>query len=628
MDVKTYRRPNGISVNTIAVPNLPAPSLDADQLARLSRELQSLTAAQLYWIAAWSAAQAEQVQRGGATPAPAGQPAGRLTIVYGSQTGNAKRIAEQLASRGEAAGLPLRLLRADAYPQRELAQERQLLLVISTQGDGEPPDDARGLFEFISGKRAPKLPALRFAVLGLGDSSYPQFCTIGRQLDARLAELGATRFSAFGEADVEVEAVAAPWTAQALEQVRELLKPAGAPARVTALHAVPNRSVHSRERPFAATVLANQRIVARDSTRDVRHVELSLEGSGLHYQPGDALGVWPRNPPALVAQWLQVLRLDGEAEVDHQGRSLPLRQWLEREREITRLHRGFISALATAGGHDDLAALLQPEQSTQLVEVLAAEQPIDLLRRYPAAWQPEALLAALRPLAPRLYSIASSAKAVGEEAHLTVAVVDYQAHGSAHWGAASSLIAATGEDGTLPVFVEPNERFRLPADGSRDIIMIGPGTGVAPFRAFVQERRESGARGRNWLFFGNRHFASDFLYQLEWQQALKDGALHRLDLAFSRDAFSESPHKDMRRVARGSHKTYVQDRLRERGAELHAWLKNGAHLYVCGDAKHMAHDVHAALVDVIATHGKQSSDEANAWLGELMQQGRYARDVY
>lgn len=601
-------------MNTIAVPNLPAPSLDADQLARLSRELQDLTVAQLYWIAAWSAAQAEQAQRGGgATPAPAGPLAERLTIVYGSQTGNAKRIAEQLARRGEAAGLRLRLLRADTYPQRELAQERQLLLVISTQGDGEPPDDARGLFEFITGKRAPKLPALRFAVLGLGDSSYPQFCTIGRQLDARLAELGATRFSAFGEADVEIEAVAAPWTEQVLEQTRGLLKPAGPLARVTALHAVPNRSAHSRERPFAATVLANQRIVARDSTRDVRHIELSLEGSGLHYQPGDALGVWPRHPPALVAQWLQALRLDGEAEVNHQGRSLPLRQWLEREREITRLHRGFIAALATVGSHDELAALLRPERSAELAAVLAAEQPIDLLRRYPATWQPEALLAVLRPLAPRLYSIASSARAVGEEVHLTVAVVDYEAHGSAHWGAASSLIAATGEDGTLPVFIEPNERFRLPADGSRDIIMIGPGTGVAPFRAFVQERRESAASGRNWLFFGNRHFASDFLYQLEWQQALKDGSLHRLDLAFSRDAES---------------KTYIQQRLREQGAELHAWLRNGAHLYVCGDAKHMARDVHAALVDVIATHGKQSPDEANAWLGELLQQGRYARDVY
>lgn len=599
-------------MNTVAVPNLPAPSLDAEKLTRLIRELESLTAAQLYWIAAWSAAQAAQAPQD-IPVAVAGRAAERLSIVYGSQTGNAKRIAEQLASRGEAAGLPVRLLRADAYPQRELAQERHLLVVISTQGDGEPPDDARGLFEFISGKRAPKLPALQFAVLGLGDSSYPQFCTIGRQLDARLAELGGSRIAAFGEADVELEAVAGPWVEQALEQARERLRQAGAPVRATPLHVVPSRSAWSREQPFQAAVLANQCIVARDSARDVRHVELSLEGSGLRYQPGDALGVWPRNPPALVAQWLEVLQLDGAVEVSHQGRALPLRQWLEGEREITRLHRGFIAALATAGGHDELAGLLQPERSAQLAAVLAGDQPIDLLRRYPASWQPEALLAALRPLAPRLYSIASSAKAVGEEVHLTVAVVDYEAHGSTHWGAASSFLAAAAEDGRLPVFIEPNERFRLPADGSRDIIMIGPGTGVAPFRAFVQERRESGAAGRNWLFFGNRHFASDFLYQVEWQQALQDGSLHRLDLAFSRDS---------------EQKTYVQQRLRERGAELYAWLQGGAHVYVCGDSAHMARDVHAALVDVIAAHGHRSAEEAQAWLGDLLQQGRYARDVY
>ena len=601
-------------MNSVVAPDLSATAPGAEKLARLARDLEGLTAAQLYWVAAWSAAQAGQAQRSGpVAAAPAGKVAERLSIVYGSQTGNAKRVAAQLASRSEAAGLPVRLLRADAYPQRDLAQERHLLLVISTQGDGEPPDDARGLFEFITGKRAPKLPALQFAVLGLGDSSYPQFCTIGRRLDARLAELGATRFSAFGEADVEIEAVATPWTEQALDRVRELLKQVGPPARATPLHAVPSRSAYSREQPFAATVLANQRIVGRDSGRDVRHVELSLEGSGLHYQPGDALGVWPRNPPALVGQWLEVLQLDGAQEVAHQGRTLPLRQWLDREREITRLHRGFIAALAAAGGHDALARLLQPEQSTRLAAMLADDQPIDLLRRYPATWRPGALLAALRPLAPRLYSIASSPKAVGEEVHLTVAVVDYEAHGSAHWGAASSLLAATAEDGRLPVFIEPNERFRLPADDSRDIIMIGPGTGVAPFRAFLQERRESGAAGRNWLFFGNRHFASDFLYQVEWQQALQDGSLHRLDLAFSRDS---------------EQKTYVQQRLREQGAELHAWLEGGAHIYVCGDSKHMARDVHAALVDVIAAHGGHSPEAAQAWLGELLQQGRYARDVY
>ena len=596
----------------VATDFLPAP-LNADKTALLARLVEGLQPAELYWVAAWSASLAAQVQSGAARAVAAKPDAARLTIVYGSQTGNAKRIAEQLAERSEAAGLPVRLVRANAYPPRELALERYLAVVISTQGDAEPPDDARGLVEFILGKRAPKLPSLQFAVFGLGDSSYPQFCAIGRQLDARLAELGGTRFAPLGEADVDVEAFAKPWLVQTLEQARELLKTAAPSARVTSLHAVSNRSAHSREKPFAATVLANQRIVARGNERDVRHIELSLEGSGLQYAPGDALGIWPRNPSALVEQWLATLQLDATLEVTHDSRTLTLTQWLTHEREITRLHRAFVATLAATGGHAELARVLQPEHAADFAALLASDQPIDLLRRYPAAWRAEALVAALRPLAPRLYSIASSPKLVGEEVHLTVAVIDYEAHGNPHWGAASAFLATIGEDGKVPVFVESNERFHLPADSSRDIIMIGPGTGVAPFRAFVQERQESGASGRNWLFFGNRHFAQDFLYQTEWQEALKQGALHRLDLAFSRDQ---------------SHKTYVQDRLREQGAELYAWLQSGAQIYVCGDSAHMAKDVHAALIDVVAAHGGQSSDDAAAWLNELLQQGRYARDVY
>jgi len=596
----------------VATDFLPAP-LNADKTALLARLVEGLQPAELYWVAAWSASLAAQVQSGAAATVAAKPDAARLTVVYGSQTGNAKRIAEQLAERSEAAGLPVRLVRANAYPPRELALERYLAVVISTQGDAEPPDDARGLVEFILGKRAPKLPSLQFAVFGLGDSSYPQFCAIGRQLDARLAELGGTRFAPLGEADVDVEAFAKPWLVQTLEQARELLKTAAPSARVTSLHAVSNRSAHSREKPFAATVLANQRIVARGNERDVRHIELSLEGSGLQYAPGDALGIWPRNPSALVEQWLATLQLDATLEVTHDSRTLTLTQWLTHEREITRLHRAFVATLAATGGHAELARVLQPEHAADFAALLASDQPIDLLRRYPAAWRAEALVAALRPLAPRLYSIASSPKLVGEEVHLTVAVIDYEAHGNPHWGAASAFLATIGEDGKVPVFVESNERFHLPADSSRDIIMIGPGTGVAPFRAFVQERQESGASGRNWLFFGNRHFAQDFLYQTEWQEALKQGALHRLDLAFSRDQ---------------SHKTYVQDRLREQGAELYAWLQSDAQIYVCGDSAHMAKDVHAALIDVVAAHGGQSSDDAAAWLNELLQQGRYARDVY
>lgn len=618
-------------MNAVVAPQVLSAPLTAEKAALLARLVEGLKPAELYWIAASAAALAARVQSGeSATPPAAALSAvvsNRLTIIYGSQTGNAKRAAEDLAKRSEAQGLSVRLLRADAYPLRELPQERYLAVVISTQGEGEPPDDSRGFVEFVLGKRAPKLPSLQFAVLGLGDSSYPEFCVMGRQLDERLEALGGTRFAALGEADVDIEAVAVPWLETTLKRARELLKsstPAPA-AAATVLHAVDNRAAYSREHPFAASVLANQRVVARDSERDVRHIELSLEGSGLHYSPGDSLGVWPRNPSTLVEQWLAALQLDGTQPATHDGRTLPLAQWLTAERELTRLNRPFIAALAAAG-HEPMTRLLQPAQAQAFAATLAADQPIDLLRRYPVSWTAEALIALLRPLAPRLYSIASSEKRVGDEVHLTVAVIDYQAHGTTHWGAASAFLAATGEDGTVPVFIESNDRFRLPQDGARDIIMIGPGTGVAPFRAFVQERQESAASGRNWLFFGNRHFEQDFLYQVEWQAALKKGELNRLDLAFSRDA--EVAFNTAAGSESTPRKVYVQDRLRQQGADVFGWLQSGAHIYVCGDSAHMAKDVHAALIDIIATHGQRTPEDAKQWLNELMQQGRYARDVY
>lgn len=607
-----YGRPKEVDVNAVVALENRLSSIEASRLSALERVADGLGPAELYWIAAWSAARAERLQRGEAPVSIAKAAAPQLTILYGSQTGQAKRVASQLHARAEAAGLAVRLVRADTYPQRDLAKETHLVVVISTQGDAEPPDDARGLVEFVLGKRVPKLPGLHYAVLGLGDSSYPQFCAIGRQLDERLAELGATRFAAFGEADVDVDAVAAPWSDNTLEQAKQALGTTQ-PARVATLQSVPHRATHGRERPFFAPVLDNQSIVARDAGRDVRHVELSLEGSGLSYEPGDSLGVWPRNPSALVGQWLTALNLDGEQAVTHDGRSLPLRQWLTAERELTRLSRPLVAVLADASGDADLAGLLRPDKSAALAKLMADHQPIDLWRRYHSAWSAEELVAALRPLTPRLYSIASSQKAVGEEVHLTVGVVDYIAHGERHWGAATSFLAEANDQQPLPIYIEPNERFRLPQDDARDVIMIGPGTGVAPFRAFVQERRETAARGRNWLFFGNRHFTSEFLYQVEWQAALRDGSLNRLDLAFSRDDAA---------------KVYVQQRVREQGRELYAWLQEGAHLYVCGDSNHMAKDVHAALIDVAVAYGGHTPEQAREWLSGLLQQGRYARDVY
>lgn len=600
---------------------LPQTPLSTEPYRQIAHLVEGLDTAGLWWLSGYAAGLARAQ---GAVPlASVGANADsvaadhvertRLTVVYGSQTGNARRIAEALFARLEADGLPVRLLRADAYQTRELKDERFLAVVISTQGDGDPPDDARALVEFIEGKRAPSLPQLRFTVLGLGDSSYPQFCAIGQRLDARFEALGAQRWVARADADLDIDSVATPWSSQLYAEAKEALKPRPQLASVTALRPHTAPVAWTRERPFAAELLANQRITGRGSDRDIRHLELSLEGAGLDYEPGDALGVWIENPPALVQAIAEALDLDADAAVEHGGDTRTLREWLGSKREITRLSRPFVATHAAHAGSDALNRLLAPDQREGLTALMAKSQIIDLLQEHPGVWTAEALVEALRPLQPRLYSIASSRKAVGDEAHLTVAHVEYR-HGDAlRWGAASHYLANREEGASLSVFIERNERFRLPTDTSRDVIMIGPGTGVAPFRGFVQERAVIGATGRQWLLFGNPHARSDFLYQLEWQDALKRGELHRLDLAFSRDQ---------------AHKVYVQDRLREYGRELFSWLESGAHLYVCGDATRMAKDVHAALLEAIAEHGGKSAEDATDYLNALQSQGRYARDVY
>jgi len=384
-------------------------------------------------------------------------------------------------------------------------------------------------------------------------------------------------------------------------------------ATVTPLRAVAPATRHSRERPFAAEIIANQRITGRASEKDVRHIELDITGAALDYEPGDSLGVWPENASTLVDEVLAAARLDGETSVTYDGDTLPLHRWLAERRELTRLSRPFVAQHAAQARSADLNRLLAPDLAAGLAELLRTHQPVDLLRAFPGDWGADELVAALRPLAPRLYSIASSRKLVGDEAHLTVAHIAYSAFGTPHVGCASHHLATRADGDRVGVYVEPNERFRLPRDSARDLIMIGPGTGVAPFRAFLQERMEIGAGGRHWLIFGNPHFDSDFLYQTEWQTALAAGTLHRLDLAFSRD---------------GANKVYVQHRLHEHARELYDWLERGAHLYVCGDASRMAKDVHAALLDIVAAERAIDRDGAEEYLSVLQQSGRYARDVY
>lgn len=552
-----------------------------------------------------------------AAPAAAAAAAPTLTIISASHTGNGRKISEKLLAAVQALGVQARMIKAGDYQPREIAKEKLLYVVISTHGDGDPPDEARGLYEFLGTKRAPQLPELQYSILALGDSSYPKFCEAGRVMDERLAKLGARRLLPRVDCDVDFEKLAQTWSDDALARVREQadkFKPAGgqAAAVATAAAAAPVIAELKREQPATAEILANQRIVGRGALREVRHVELSFPGLGNLYKPGDALGIVHRNPERAIESVLRATRLDPRATVTLEGKTHTVFEWLRDEREITRVARPLLVAVQERS-KADLSELLDTRNPTALTRLTATSQVADVLAKYPAEWTAEALIGALRPVHGRVYSIASSPAMVGDEAHLTVAIVGSDTDRQLLAGAASHFVINTPAESNVQVWIERNDRFRVPVDGARDIIMIGPGTGIAPFRGFLQEREATGATGRNWLFYGGRSLYHDFLYQLEWQQALKRKALHRVDVAFSRDQ---------------AQKIYVQHRLKEAGKELYSWLQNGAYLYVCGDASAMAPDVHAALLEIVAQQGGMDADDAQAWVADLTADGRYLRDVY
>jgi sulfite reductase (NADPH) flavoprotein alpha-component len=568
-----------------------------------------------YWSGFLAGIAVERERQPGHLPTPASglaAAAARATVLYASQTGNGRRIAEKLHRRLESHGLAVRLVSALDYKVRELVNERLLYLVVSTHGDGDPPDDARSLVMYLTGRKAPRLDQLHYTVLALGDSSYPKFCETGRVLDERLADLGATRLADRCDADTDYHAVAESWAGQALELARERLHS----PHITMLSPPPARPVIAdRDAPVELEVLASTLITAPNSDHPVTHLELAAPAGELDYQPGDALGIWHENPGLVVDRIVELIGADPEGAITVDGQEESLRTWLTKHREVTRLARPFLNAHADRARRSELDQLRAGEDPEALRAWFRDGQVLDLLERFPAPWSGAELVSALRPLSPRLYSIASARTSVGDEVHLTVAGVEYLRDGERRIGAASHYLAHLGarDNGNVRAYIEPNERFRLPSDTNRDIIMIGPGTGVAPFRGFLQERIETGARGRNWLFFGARHRFSDFLYQTEWLEARHKGMLHRLDVAFSRDQ---------------REKRYVQHRIREQGAELARWIEAGAHLYVCGDAQHMAVDVHEALLDALMYHTQRTREAASEFLGEMGTARRYARDVY
>ncbi|MBL0573191.1 assimilatory sulfite reductase (NADPH) flavoprotein subunit [Aeromonas hydrophila] len=584
--------------------------LSDEQQRQLSQALSTLNTQQLAWVSGYLYGLSQAGGQPAVTGAAATAPSGNLTILYGSQTGNAKGVASAIKAQAEARGLPVTLTSMADYKPKQLKKETHLLVVVSTYGEGEPPESAVDLFEQLKKGKVGKLEGLKFAVLGLGDSSYEFFCQTGKDFDSLLTKAGADRVHELASLDVDYQDAAKAWGEQALNAIAATLSagPAGSSVASAVQQAV-GHSQYSKENPFPARLSVNQKITGRDSTKDIRHIEISLEESGIRYQPGDALGIWFDNDPVLVNEVLVLAGLSGD-EATARG---SLREVLSRELELTRLHGGFITGLADISGNAALKDLAGDK--AQVNALVASAQVVDVLKRFPTELTAEQLLGLLRPLTPRLYSIASSQSEVEEEVHLTVGVVRYpQEDGTVRSGAASSYLAdRLAEDGEVRVFVEHNDNFRLPSNPDTPVIMVGPGTGIAPFRAFLQEREAQGAEGNNWLFFGNPHFTQDFLYQVEWQRYVKSGLLNKISLAFSRDQ---------------AEKVYVQHRLREAGQELYQWLEAGAHFYVCGDANQMAKDVQEALLDVIAEHGHKSREEAEEYLSELRRAKRYQRDVY
>ena len=528
------------------------------------------------------------------------------SIFYATETGNCRRVAESLAERSRAAGLRIELHDLRDYRPKALTKVENALFVIATHGIGEAPDGSEMFFEYWLSNRASRLESLNFSILSLGDSSYADFCEMGRVLDDRLQELGANAIADRVDCDLDFDALAIAWTDKVVARAKEISNADESP-RPAHLRAVADTPVVSRDQPFDAEILVNQKITGNGSSKDVRHIELSLEGSDLVYLPGDSLGVMPQNPRELVERLLDMLKLDGRQEVTTDGKKIALIEALTDHKEITVLNRPFLEAAAV--GHRALQSIVTDRN--KLAKFFNSRQVIDVIGDYPKAWQAQEFVDALRKLTPRLYSIASGPDTNPDEAHLTVSVVRYEQYGRCHWGSASNFLA--GDAHQVPVYLESNDHFRLPADGDTPIIMIGAGTGVAPYRAFIEHRREHGQAGDNWLVFGDRNLSTDFLYQIEWLRYRKDGTLKHLDVAFSRD----QPDK-----------IYVQQRVLEQSKRVYSWLERGAHIYVCGDSDRMAKDVNDALLVVLHTEGGLSDERAAEYLGGLKSAHRYQRDVY
>ncbi|MCJ2049276.1 sulfite reductase flavoprotein subunit alpha [Methylobacterium sp. J-070] len=579
-----------------------APFGDGER-ASLDAVLGAATPTQRAWLAGFLAGLDAAGGQPAAVPAAPPKAAAPLTVIYASESGNSEALAGNVAKLARKQGFKPKVVDFSDLDVATLPRAGKLIAIAATWGEGEPPARAVRAYGELMGEGAPRLDGVEFAVLALGDTSYVEFCAIGKALDARFEALGGKRAAERADLDLDFETPAADW----IKATLKALAPAEQPDNVVAVDFAragageDDEAEPSRE-PVVVEVVEHVNLNSSRSDKETIHLALAFEDGAPAYEPGDSLEIFPENDPQLVDEILDAAGLSGDAA---------LRRALLAERDITTLSAATIERFVKATGHADAQKLIESGEARAWIE---GRHLIDLLATFPAPLTAEHLHTITRPLPPRAYSIASSRREVGDEVHLAIVAVRYETHGRARSGVASVHVADRIRDGAkLRVRLKPNRHFRLPQDPATDIIMVGPGTGVAPFRAFVQERRAVEASGRSWLFFGDRHFLHDFLYQLEWQEALEDGSLTKIDVAFSRD----QPEK-----------VYVQDRITQHAQELVSWLDGGAHLYVCGDAKAMAKDVRAAVVKAYETAKGLGAAEAEAQVAALERSHRYQQDVY
>ncbi|MEI3614068.1 assimilatory sulfite reductase (NADPH) flavoprotein subunit [Pseudogracilibacillus sp. SO30301A] len=595
---------------------------DQEQIKLLNHLLTNLSKEQCTWLSGYLAAVPHSNEAAAsialANPPDPKQNAAtvqEITVLYGSQTGNGQELAEDFSSKLKEQGLNVTLTSMNEFKPNALRKLKNLLIIMSTHGEGDPPDNALSFYEFLHGKRAPKLEQLNYSVLALGDSSYEFFCQTGKEFDQRLAELGATRICPRVDCDLDYDEPASEWYEQVERSFQKLSNVNELVSFPSATETEKITTLYSRKNPFKAEVLENFNLNGRGSNKETRHLELLIEGSNFQYEPGDSIGVYPQNDPELVDALITEMKWTSDELLTIKKEEHTLEKALLHYYEITVLTKPLLQQVNEKFGNEKLRDLLRPENDEDLKEYIQNHDLLDLVKDFSLTGiSSQELISLLRKMPARLYSIASSHKANPDEVHLTIGTVRYHAGGRQRNGVCSAQCAERVDVGdTLNIYVHRNPNFRLPADSNIPIIMIGPGTGVAPYRSFLEEREEIGAEGKTWLFFGDQHCVTDFIYQVEWQRWLKEGVLTRMDVAFSRDT---------------DHKVYVQHRMKENSKELFDWLEEGAIVYVCGDEKNMAKDVHETLVDIIQQEGNLSSEGANSYLTKMQQEKRYQRDVY